>query len=283
MADLFSVRMRAAAGAAHEAGGRHLSGAEALVPRERVRAATRAMLGRALAAGVAAGVEADFVQVTVERVEADRVVGIASLPVVTARVADAAQARRLAVDLLAASGVAPAVAEAALDLLAGGPGPGGAVMRGAAVMEAASGRRLEPDPARGVRTSRVDLDPAARRRLLAALRRRGVEGRRPLEALVLASKGAWAGTLAEVCISDDPGYTTGFVASPRCGYVRLPFLKEAGSPLGGRVFFVNEDVAADMNGYVARLEEVPAMVTRVGPVAPEAAPAVILEGVRGHG
>ena len=42
----FSVRMRAAQGGAHENGGRHISGAERLIPRELLLETTQAMVQR---------------------------------------------------------------------------------------------------------------------------------------------------------------------------------------------------------------------------------------------
>jgi 6-carboxyhexanoate--CoA ligase len=47
--------------------------------------------------------------------------------------------------------------------------------------------------------------------------------------------------LAELCWSDDPDYTTGYVASKNLGYVRIKPLKEPNNPLGGRVYFVERD------------------------------------------
>jgi 6-carboxyhexanoate--CoA ligase len=47
--------------------------------------------------------------------------------------------------------------------------------------------------------------------------------------------------VAELCWSDDPDYTAGYVASLKTGYVRFPFLKERGDERGGRAFFVDKD------------------------------------------
>ena len=63
--------------------------------------------------------------------------------------------------------------------------------------------------------------------------------------------------LAEVCISDDPDYTTGYVATRSLGYVRVPNMKSAGSPVGGRLFLVNTDDVAEV---VAYLEHTPVLV-----------------------
>ena len=57
------------------------------------------------------------------------------------------------------------------------------------------------------------------------------------EAIVLASKvQAAPGIVAELCVSDDPDYVTGYVASKSLGYRRITTIKERGDPAGGRVF-----------------------------------------------
>lgn len=271
---LFSVRMRAARGGPHERGGEHVSGAERIVPAPGVAAAARALVRRALAGGLG---EPDFIQVTLERLAAPPR-RVAPLPVTTLTTHDPEEARRAAVSLLAAAGVAAPVAAGAVALLAAGPGPGGRNMRGAAVMDAATGARREPDPARGVRVTRVDVAPEARRAWGARLRRWGLGAARVSEALVLATKVAWAGALAELCWSDDPDYTTGYVAAPGLGYVRLPHVKPQGVPVGGRVFFLPP--GADLPGFLRRLEE-PVLVAGAPQVRPPVTLAAFLEGMGG--
>ena len=62
------------------------------------------------------------------------------------------------------------------------------------------------------------------------------------EALVLATKVvSHPNILAELCISDDPEYVTGYIASREFGYVRVTRLKEPGSPMGGRIFLFRGD------------------------------------------
>lgn len=57
------------------------------------------------------------------------------------------------------------------------------------------------------------------------------------EAIVLASKVVSAPhILAEICMSDDPDYVTGYVAALSIGYRRITKLKAPGSPDGGRIF-----------------------------------------------
>ena len=56
------------------------------------------------------------------------------------------------------------------------------------------------------------------------------------EALVLATKvQSCPGIVGELCWSDDPDYTVGYVACNGI-YHRIPNMKEMGNPIGGRVF-----------------------------------------------
>jgi 6-carboxyhexanoate--CoA ligase len=80
------------------------------------------------------------------------------------------------------------------------------------------------------------------------------------EALCLASKVAGCPFIvAELCMSDDPDYTTGYFASRERGYIRLTAIKEKGDPRGGRIFLFDgsqEDVLSCMR----YLEETPVLV-----------------------
>ena len=94
--------------------------------------------------------------------------------------------------------------------------------------------------------SRLGITKKASRSLSSGLARRGINTDTVKEALVLASKVASCeGITAELCISDDPDYTTGYVASGRLGYVRIPHIKRIRSRDGGRVFFVREGFGMD--------------------------------------
>lgn len=266
---LYSVRMRAAAGGPHEAGGRHISGAERLVAEADLEPTVAGLLRRAREHPLG---KADFIRITVEPVDPGTLMLIPSLPVSSVTPPGGVEAaRRLAERLLTEAGVAQAAAAAAVSVLANGAGPGGAAMRGAVVMDAAGGRRLEPDPARGVRVSRLDWAADGRRRLAEVLRAAGhavdaAAAGRVADALAMASKVAWAGAAAEVGWSDDPDYTTGYVAAPPLGYVRIPGIKAAGDTRGGRVFFLPDHV--DLNTFIHRLERHPVLVELSGAIIP---------------
>jgi len=127
-------------------------------------------------------------------------------------------------------------------------------MRGASLLLMKSGKRVEPDRKRGIRVSRLGLERAAEKRLKTVLSRLKINTNTVREALILASKVAsYPDVIAEVCISDDPDYTTGYIASSNIGYLRLTNIKRHGEMHGGRVFFLRED--ADVPRLINYLEK----------------------------
>jgi 6-carboxyhexanoate--CoA ligase len=142
-------------------------------------------------------------------------------------------------------------------------------MRGAMVIDARSGARLEHDHARGIRATRFDWSDRAvadRDRILISL---GLAHFRTSEALALATKIAHGpGVLAELCWSDDPDYTAGYAASLTMGYVRFPVMKEPGNAFGGRAIFIRD--AACLQDLTAYLEEQAVLIDSIGGAFSEA-------------
>lgn len=242
---LYSVKMRSSRGGRRGAGGRHISGAERIVPEEAVEETAAAMLRRARTHERG---RADFIQIRVEEVRDGDIRTCPLLPVSTRAAETAAEGRAAARDELIRAGVSPQAADAGLAALASLTDS----MRGAMVLDSRTGRRLDGLGDRGVRCTNMDAaDSADYDRKMAA---RGLGGDHPREALVLASKVAAApGTVAELCWSDDPQYVTGYVGSPRFGYRRIPVLKEKGDPVGGRIFFAAP--GTDMGAYIHYMQE----------------------------
>ena len=99
-------------------------------------------------------------------------------------------------------------------------------MRGAMLLDADTLERLEPDRERGIRATNMDGEPSPSPDCKNHF----------AEALTLATKvQAAPGIVGEVCVSDDPGYVTGYVAT-KSGYHRISVLKRRGDPCGGRIF-----------------------------------------------
>jgi 6-carboxyhexanoate--CoA ligase len=255
---MWSVRMRA-----RGRGGAHVSGAEGLFEKEEMEEAVRAYAGRAL--GHPRGRAADVV-ITLEQLRV-KPREIRALPLRTLRCRSPREAKALSTEILRSAGISRVALRNAFSVLRGR-----ASMRGAALIAAMSGKRLEPDSKRGVRASRLGIARAAHRALSRRLRPLGLDNPTVKEALVLASKVASArGVAAELCVSDDPDYTTGYLASSALGYVRLPNIKTPGSGSGGRVFFINAGAGTDR--IIRYLEQRPVLITEIaeieGVVAPE--------------
>jgi len=253
--ELYSIRMHASRD------GVHLSGAERLAPAADLERLAGELLRRALEhpRGVADAIRLNVEVIPPALLQRGRLPDLR-----TVTVADWRQGRRAALHYLAEAGVAWSAASEVMAILAAGAAPDGCAMRGAMVVDAGSGRRLEPDPSRGVRASRMDLTPAAEQELRRGLGALGLDNAHVREALVLAAKVLSApGIVAELCWSDDPAYTAGYVAAPDLGYVRFPHLKPAGEERGGRAFFVRSEGLA-LAAFVEYLEHSVLLVDRVG-------------------
>ncbi len=218
---MFSVRMRA------ELHGRHTSGAERLVGKDALEKTVLELLKRPK--------EYDSLNIKVETVDKIQKIGKA-LPVSSYRFRNCREARAKAVELLR-SYIDETILHKAINTLSKGANPSGGNMRGALIMDIETGKRLEPDKSRGIRTILVDWED---RELVKEQLLSSGYTERTLDALAIATKNVRCGVLAEICWSDDPDYTTGYIASPSLGYVRLSPMKERGNPLGGRVYFVRK-------------------------------------------
>lgn len=244
--DLFNVRMRAAED------GEHVSGDEAIGTRDDVEETARTMLSRALDHSRG---DPDDVTVTVERLSTEPV-RMPALPVVTVEATDVDTGHRVARTLLEREGVSAAAIDRGFDVLWSETAE-----RGAALLDTADGTRRDPDRPRGVRVSRLGTSERGQSELDAALEEYGLASTRIRDALVLATKTLRGpGIVAELCWSDNPDYTAGYVATEQ-GYYRFPALKQEGDPRGGRAFFLRTD--APVERTVGFLEERPVLVDSV--------------------
>ena len=209
---LFAVKMRAARK------GEHVSGAERIVPARDVPALAATLTKRALHHSKGAP---DEIHLKAE--EAQDMLHLDALPVKTYVTHTPEEGMACAARLLAAAGVVRIDEIMALfsETYA---------MRGAMLLDADTLERLEPDRARGVRATYMDA-AATTAGLVSSAKNHFAE------ALVLATKVANApGIVGEICVSDDPDYVTGYVATKDAGYCRITTVKQKGDPCGGRIF-----------------------------------------------
>lgn len=248
--DYYSLKMRASqqAGDGEQRHKQHISGAERIVARENVEAVCSAMVRRAMTHSKG---DPDFINVKIEKVHESDIQILKALHVTRINVDTWQEGLEKAFDL-----IGQAVDSAASN--AGGSTINDFAnklpellretfpMRGAMLYDIATGRRLEPDQTRGVRATYMD-----------ALRGNAVDSCKNHfnEAIVLATKVANApGIVAEICISDDPEYVTGYVATKELGYVRIMKMKEIGDENGGRIFLFDSR-KADAQECIRFLQE----------------------------
>jgi 6-carboxyhexanoate--CoA ligase len=197
--------------------------------------------------------EPDRIVITVEKIR-QKPKMVKALSVTTLKCHAPSEAKKYIRQLLDLIGISGIAIENGLKVLAGNK-----TMRGASLITSETGRRIESDRERGVRASSLGITTTAGRALSVRLKREGLDNTTVKEAIILASKVASCRqVMAELCVSDDPDYTTGYIASKRLGYVRIPNIKVKGSNKGGRVFFVYED--ANLDTIIKFMEKTPLMI-----------------------
>ena len=238
-AGLYSVKMRAARA------GEHTSGAEKIVPAAAVPRVAALLAERALSH--AKGVP-DFVNLKIEAQPAG-VLRLKALAVTTHETATAAEGRAVAAELLTGAGILRV--DEIMRRFAESH-----ALRGAMLLDADTLERLEPDRERGVRATYMDDE--------ASLEKGTAGGKNHYaEAIVLATKVQHApGIVGEICVSDDPDYVTGYVATRELGYRRITVIKEKGDPNGGRIFLYRGP-RAGVADTIRFLEHTPVVVTDV--------------------
>ncbi len=234
----YSVRMRASMA------GRHLSGGEDLLEEEGLESGIHRLLLQGLGSCDRSSRQELSLSIKVEGVRESALKRCALLPVrqlasdnpETTRSFLEEALRALLKEKSGASETARKVLEQVRLFLE----PGYPAEWGATLMS--SSGKIISLPDGGVRTSHIGILPTVRKQLMEEAQSAGITGRRFPEALMLATKvTAHPLVLLEVCLSDDPGYTTGYIATQKTGYIRLPHLKPEGHPGGGRIYLLGKN------------------------------------------
>ena len=213
----YSIKMRASN---KEYG--HISGAERIIPEEALEQYCTLLLARALRHSKG---KPDFINLKIEAVEEAEILHLPALNVTTVETSSPEEGMDAVLDYLRRLGLEQAEQIIALWQQSYS-------MRGAMLLDADTMKRLEPDRERGIRATYMDMETGDEARQSACGNKNHFN-----EALVLATKVvSHPNIVAELCISDDPDYVTGYIASREFGYVRITTLKEMGSPQGGRIF-----------------------------------------------
>lgn len=244
----YSIRMRASRE------GLHISGAEGIYDKNDVIEIVQKYFQRALPHEKG---RADEIHITVEELKEKHRM-ISSLPLCTLNTKTPNTAKKNATEILTSVGISERAVEEVFKSI-----NIGITMRGAMLMDI-EGVRLEPDLLRGVRVTRMGITRKASATLSNKLSKLNLNPdtiRTVKEALILASKiHQHPMVLGELCISDNPNYTTGYVATRNYGYIRIPHIKKRGTPYGGRALFITGGEVKELIKY---LQKTPVLINKI--------------------
>ncbi len=145
------------------------------------------------------------------------------------------------------------------------------------------GDPLDPD-GRGIRVTHFGMLRRVREGMISQVAVHGTgTSRRFIEALQIASKALHSPpVLLEFCLSDNPEYTTGYLALKGVGYIRLPHLKPPGIPAGGRLYVMEKPVDSSLETLLGYLTKTPVLFTEESDVFPMTGSRTLLERIAAH-
>ncbi|MGL5617065.1 MAG: 6-carboxyhexanoate--CoA ligase [Sarcina sp.] len=220
---LYSIKMRATK--KNEDVDKHISGAENIVKEEDIERVAGLLIKRALLHSQG---KAENINIKVEKIKEEEVLYLEPIKATTIVVENKNQGLKAMEKLLQEINISKENAKILVEILKSIRN-----MRGATIVDLHSLKRLEKDRSRGIRVTYMDLENKDINGLIKSEKYNS----HFIEALVLATKVINSKAIrAELCYSDDPNYTAGYVATKEFGYVRFDYLKDRGVPFGGRVF-----------------------------------------------
>lgn len=244
---MWSLRMRASK--KENSKEKHISGAEGIYEFFQIEKTLKEFIKRAFlhSRGMP-----DKVVITIEKIE-DEIRKVSALPITTHFSDSPEEAYIFIREKLIALGISEKALDTAFEVINNHP------MRGATVIDSLTGNRLEKDRERGIRVSRLCMEKHKKAKILRQIRNISSEPLRTVEALTIASKVlSFPSIVAELCISDNPDYTTGYIASRDFGYLRITNIKHKGQNIGGRAFFIRKP--CEFEELIYYLERKPVLV-----------------------
>lgn len=255
MEKIFNVKMRAAKRGDHKQGGIHISGAERIVKKENLEKTVSELMKRAFNHSKG---ECDFINFSLQELNKEKIIKIPSLDIITIKVDDYKEGRKCAINVMNKSGIEKTKCEHILKLLEDSED-----MKGAVIVDINSLKRLDNEADKGVRVTGMDWEGNNVHILEETLEKHNINNNHVKEAVALASKVISApGIICELCWSDDPDYTAGYVASEELGYVRITHLKQHGDSKGGRIFCFDSS-KAEINECINYLRKTVTLINTV--------------------
>lgn len=222
---LYSIKMRSSKD------GNHISGAESIIDEVNLEKAVTQLIKRALNHSKG---KAENINIKIEELDENKINYLDPLQVTTVEVGNHIQGLECVKSLLNKLDIDDKKTSDILEIFKEASN-----MRGSILLDINSLGRLEADKERGIRATYMDFENPNTDRLA----KECGYNTHFIEALALATKVINCPyIIGEICYSDDPNYTAGYVASKKYGYVRFPHLKELGDESGGRIFLYDSSL-----------------------------------------
>ncbi len=260
MKELFNIKMRASKWNKDKNESNHISGCERITNENSLEDVLKDLVYRAINHDKG---KSDSINISIDKIDENKVIYIPCVDVTTIESETLCDGKSYIVELLNRVDVDDIKAEAILDILNSTSDMRGAIVFDVTTMKRVDLSRHSCDDKRGIRATGMDWDKSLEDELEKVLDIHGLNNNHVKEALVLASKVIYPrGVLAEICISDDPSYTTGYVSIKNQGYFRITNLKEKGSQRGGRIILFDSRYA-DIDEYIDFLENTITLINTV--------------------
>lgn len=234
---LHSIKMRSSKD------NKHISGAESIIDEDNLETAVSRLIKRALTHSKG---KAENINIKIEKLDEEKIIFLEPLKVTTVEVENTIQGFKCVKYLLNKLGIDDEKSNKILKIF-----KQASCMRGAILLDINTLERLEPDKDRGIRATYMDFENSNTDRLT----KESGQNTHFIEALALATKVINCPyIIGEICYSDDPNYTAGYISSKKYGYVRIPHLKEFGDESGGRIFLYDSslDNVQDCIDYIEK-------------------------------
>lgn len=234
---LYSIKMRSSKD--YE----HISGAENIVKEQDLEKAVGLLVKRALNHSKG---KSDFINIKIEKIKQQELEVLEPLEVITVDVKNHIEGMDCIKIVLKKLGIDEEKVNKILSMFSETFN-----MRGAMLLDINTLERLEYDKKRGIRATYMDFEGSK----LNHLTKDTKHNSHFIEALALATKVANSpGIIGEICYSDDPNYTAGYIASKKYGYIRFPYLKQMGDTTGGRIFLYDSSNDDDVSKCIDYIE-----------------------------
>lgn len=255
MKELFNIKMRASKIDNDKNEYKHISGAERISSEDYLEEVVKNLVDRAINHEKG---KSDSINISIDKIDKKKITYIPCLDVTTIESETPYDGKNYIIELLKKINIENIKGQKILDTL-----NSACDMRGAILFDVSTMKEIDSNKKRGIRATGMDWRESLKNELEEVLYFSGLNNNHVKEALVLASKVLYPrGVLAEICISDDPNYTTGYVSIKDQGYFRITNLKEMGSQKGGRIILFDSRYL-DLDKYIDFLENTITIVDTV--------------------